>query len=127
MLSDIIKIIGKVVPDGNEAAKLQAQIETSYNKALEEGVKADTNIRLAEMQSDSWLQKSWRPISALIVFLTIFVRYPLYHALMLIVGYFNLNIYLPSLEPLPMDFYGMATAFISLYAFGRSQEKRYRK
>jgi hypothetical protein len=94
---------------------------------LKSAVEADRDIRLAEMQSDSWLQRSWRPIAALIVFMAIFVRFPLYHLLQLIVNYLNLDIYLPILEDLPQDFYLMATAFISIYAYGRTQEKRFRK
>lgn len=127
MLSDIFKLITKVVPDTNAAKKMQRDIQVSYDKALIEGVKADKEIRLAEMSSDSWLQSRWRPIAALIVFTALFVRFPLYHLLLLSVGYFDLPIYLPELEDLPSDFYLMATAFISIYAHGRSIEKRHRK
>jgi len=126
MLSDIFAIIRKVVPDSDAGAKLEAQIQESYDKALIEGVKADKDIRLAEMQADNWLQSRWRPISALIVFGAIFVRFPLYHLLQLIVNTYNLNIYLPELEELPSDFYLLATAFVSIYAYGRSQEKRFK-
>lgn len=124
MISDIFKLITKVVPDTNEANKIKAKIEESYNNALTEGVNADKEIRKMEMQSGSLLQRSWRPIAALIVFLALFVRFPLYHSLRLLVGWYDLNIYLPELEELPRDFYMMATAFISIYAFGRTQEKR---
>jgi len=127
MLDDIFKLITKVVPDSNAALKLQADIQTSYDTALTAGVEADKDIRLAELQSDSWLQKSWRPISALIVFGALFVRFPLYHLALLADNCFELNIYLPELEPLPADFYFLATAFVSIYAFGRTQEKRFRK
>jgi len=126
MLSDIFKIIGKVIPDKNEAEKMKRDIQVSYDKALSDGVQANKEIVLAEMKSDSILQRSWRPIAALIVFLAIFVRYPLYHALLISVNYFKLDIYLPQLEDLPQDFYMMATAFISIYAFGRTQEKRFK-
>ena len=61
MLDDIFKLITKVVPDTNEALRLQADIQKSYDDALVEGVKADKEIKLAEMQSDAWLQRSWRP------------------------------------------------------------------
>ena len=106
---------------------MKRDIQLSYDKALSEGVKANRDIVLAEMQSDSWLQRSWRPLAALIVFGAIFVRFPLYHLLRLIVGMYDLNIYLPELEDLPSDFYLMGTAFISIYAHGRSIEKRFRK
>lgn len=127
MISDILEMVNKFVPDKNQAAKFKADIEMSYNKALEAGVKADKDIRLAEMGSDSWLQRSWRPLAALIVFSAIFIRYPLYHLALLSINYFELDLYLPMLEDLPQDFYMMATAFISIYAYGRSQEKRFRK
>ena len=124
MLSDIFSIIKSVIPDKGKAQELEAQIQKSYDAALTAGVKADKEIRLAEMNSDAVLQRSWRPIAALIVFSAIFVRFPLYHALLLIVNWFDLPIYLPMLEDLPRDFYMMATAFISIYAYGRTQEKR---
>jgi hypothetical protein len=127
MLDDIFKLITKVVPDTNEALRLQADIQKSYDDALVEGVKADKEIKLAEMQSDAWLQRSWRPISALIVFGALFVRFPLYHLALLINNWFELNLYLPELEDLPSDFYLLATAFVSIYAYGRTQEKRFRK
>lgn len=126
MISDIINLVNKFVPDKNQQLKIQAQIEDSYNKALTEGVKADKEIRLAEMNSDSWLQSRWRPIAALIVFMAIFIRFPFYHGLKLIVGMFDLDVWLVELEPLPENFYMMATAFISIYAYGRSQEKRFK-
>lgn len=127
MLDDIFKILGKVIPDTNQAEKIKADIQKSYDDALTKAVEADKEIRLAELESDSWLQRSWRPISALIVFSAIFVRYPLYHLAKLIVGWFDLDVYLPELEGLPENFYFLATAFISIYAFGRTQEKRFRK
>jgi len=127
MLSDIFDIIKKVVPDQGQADKLKADIQLSYDKALTSGIEANKAIVLAEIQSDSWLQRSWRPIAALIVFIAIFVRFPLYHLSKLIVAYYDLNIYLPELADLPSDFYLMATAFISIYTHGRSIEKRMRK
>jgi hypothetical protein len=127
MLSEVLKTVNKFIPDKTQAVKFEAEIEKAYNDALKSAVESDRDIRLAEMQSDSWLQRSWRPIAALIVFAAIFVRYPLYHLLMLTVNYFDLPIYLPQLEDLPQDFYLMATAFISIYAYGRTQEKRLRR
>lgn len=127
MISDILKIISDVIPDKDKAAELSAKVQTSYNEALTKGVEADKEIRLAEIQSDSWLQRSWRPIAALIVFFTLFIRFPLYHLIKMYITYNDLPIYLVELEDLPNDFYLMATAFISIYAFGRSQEKRFRK
>jgi hypothetical protein len=127
VISEILSTVNKFIPDKNQAEKFKAEVEKAYNDALKSAVEADRDIRLAEMQSDSWLQRSWRPIAALIVFMAIFVRFPLYHLLQLIVNYLNLDIYLPILEDLPQDFYLMATAFISIYAYGRTQEKRFRK
>lgn len=127
MISDILKIVGDLVPDKDKAKELEAKIQLSYDDALKKGVEADRQIRLAEMQSDSWLQRSWRPIAALIVFSAIFVRFPLYHLVHLVVTTCDLNVYLPELEDLPRDFYLMATAFISIYAYGRTQEKRFKR
>lgn len=127
MLTEIVSIINKFIPDKSKADEMASQVEKAYTESLNKAVEADLELRLAEIKSDAWLQSRWRPLSALIVFSALLIRFPLYHLLLLIVGLFNMNVYLPELEPLPMEFYGMATAFISIYAYGRSVEKRYRR
>ena len=123
MIGDLINIVGKFIPDGDKAKELEAQIQQAHNDALNQAVKSDTQIRLAEMKSKG-ISSIWRPIAALIVFSIFFIRFALYHLLLLIVGMFNLPVFLPLLEPLPLEFYGLAASFISIYTFGRSMEKR---
>ena len=56
------KVLDRVLPDkqAREAAKLQlAELEQSGE--LQE-IATKANVVMAEIQGDSWLQKSWRPI-----------------------------------------------------------------
>ena len=122
MIGDILDIVNKFIPDKDAQIKARAELESQYQKTLKEAVSSDKEIRLAEMNS-SGLSKHWRPLSALIVFFTLFVRFPLYWVAHMTISFMGLNVYLPELEALPIEFYGMATAFISIYAFGRNNEK----
>ena len=126
MIGNILELITKFIPDTDKAKELETQLNKEFEKTLRSAVEADKEIRLAEMKSDNWLQSRWRPIAALIVFFTFFVRFPLYFILQLIVNIFEINVYIPILEDLPADFYLIGTAFVSIYAYGRSQEKRFK-
>ena len=123
MISDLIGLITKVVPDASAAKKLEAKITQAHNKALSGAVEADKEIRLAELNNGG-LASKWRPLSAIMTYSIIFLYWFMYPALQMIIACADLNIYLPELTPLPLEFYGLATAFISIYAYGRSLEKR---
>ena len=58
-------VIDKAVPDRDEAEKLKAQITLEAMKADNAELKAATDIILAEAKGESWLQRNWRPVTAL--------------------------------------------------------------
>ena len=123
MIGNLLGIVNKFIPDGNTAKKLEAEIQKAHNDAMNKAIEADTQVRLAEMKSKG-IQSIWRPLAALIVFSIFFVRFCVYHLLLLIVGFFDLPVYLPQLENLPGDFYFLAASFVSLYTVGRTIDKR---
>ena len=123
MLNGLLETINKFIPDKTKAAKFQAEIQGKYEDTFKAAVNADKEIRLKELDSKG-LKGKWRPFGASVVFFTYFVRYPLLFLLQIMVGMFDLNMYLPQLEPLPLEFHGLAIAFISVYSHGRTMEKR---
>ena len=123
MISDLLELITKVVPNANKAKELEAKIAEAHSKALTSAVEADAKIQLEEAKSDG-LRAIWRPLSAIMTYSIIFLYWFIYPVLQLVIACADLDIYLPQLESLPIEFYGLATAFISIYAYGRSLEKR---
>ncbi len=123
MISDLLSIISKVIPNKGKANELQAKIAIAHEDALSAAVKAEAGVRIAELKAGG-LAAKWRPLSALMTYLIVFLYWFIYPVIQLIVAIGDYNIYLPQFEPLPLEFYGLATAFISIYAYGRSLEKR---
>jgi hypothetical protein len=78
----IVDIVDHLTVSGDEKAKLQsaviqaqftAQMQSiEYEKQL---LDARSNIVLAEAKSDSWLTKSWRPITALTLVALVVARF----------------------------------------------------
>ena len=120
---DIIGLISKFIPDTKAAKKLEAQIKTAHSKALTAAVEADKEVRLEELRVGGFAAL-WRPTAAIMTYMCIFLYNFIYPALFIIRGVFDLDFILPELPELPLEFYGLAIAFISIYAHGRSMEKR---
>lgn len=123
MISELLGLVNKFVPNKGKAKELEAKIQEAHSKALTMAVAADKDIKLAELKKGG-IASIWRPISAMSVFATIFLHWFIFPLMRATIVVFDLNVYLPQLESLPLEFYGLATAFVSIYAYGRSLEKR---
>ena len=123
MIDGLVGLISKFVPNKDLAKKLEAKVQNAHTAALSKAVEADKDVKIAELKAGGIAAK-WRPIGALSIFGTLFLHWFIYPLCRIIVGLFNLNVYLPQLESLPLEYYGLALAFVSIYAHGRSMEKR---
>lgn len=65
LLPAIGKILNKIIPDPNEAARVQAALTSEFLNAESELYKAKGSIITAEAQGESWMQRNWRPITML--------------------------------------------------------------
>ena len=74
LVSPITDIIGQVVTDKDERNRLAQAIKIQIVDYLGSEMEAKKDIIVAEAQSDSWLTKSWRPITML-VFLVLLLSY----------------------------------------------------
>ena len=117
IVAPVTQIINKVIPDkaAQDAAKakLEELKETDFAKQIEDDVKvqlAGLEVVKAEAQGESWLQRNWRPITALTL-------------VWLVVSYFyglvapNLNV------TLLMEVFGLVKICLGGYTVGRSAEK----
>lgn len=120
MLAGLIPSIGrtieKAVPDKDLARKLMHEIEVLVMGLQQSIVDAKASIIVAEAQGESWIQRSWRPVTMLtFVFIIannyIFVPYAVA---------FGLEV--PMLE-IPPGMWGLLTVGIGGYIGGRSYEK----
>lgn len=114
-------VIDKFIDDPEEVARAQALLQEAEAKLLRE-IAAVEQVRAetvqAEVQGQSWLQRNWRPITALcFVFIVVnnFILVPYANA-------FGLSI--PVLD-LPPGLWALLTTMISGYTLGRSWEKRF--
>jgi hypothetical protein len=123
MIDNLFGLVNKFVPDADKAKELEAQIKTAQEEALKQAVAADKEVRLAELRKGG-IAAAWRPLAALSLFTTITFHWLIIPLARVIITVGNFNAYMPQLEPLPMEFYGLAGAFVSIYAYGRSMEKR---
>lgn len=123
MLDNLFGLVNKFVPDTDKAKELEAKIRTAQEAALKQAVESDKEVRLAELRKGGIASK-WRPLAALSIFATLFLHWFIYPLCRMVITGLDLNAILPQLEPLPTEFYGLAAAFVSIYAYGRSMEKR---
>lgn len=63
ILSDVIK---RTIPDPEAQARAQADLAMAISENADRIALAGTEVVKVEAQGESWLQKSWRPITMLV-------------------------------------------------------------
>ena len=65
-ISDVVNnIIDKVAPDAGMAEQLKFEITRELIKSDNKALQTQASIIVAEANGDSWLQRSWRPLTML--------------------------------------------------------------
>ncbi len=117
----INKVIASYVSDLELRRKLQAELETNLITHLGKSLELEQAIVLAEVKSEHWLTRSWRPILMMVLIgFLIFVGLVL-PLMDLFVGYeiaFN-----PRWKALPEGFWQFLSVGVGGYIGGRSLEK----
>lgn len=70
----ILSIIDKAVPDKDQANRLKVQIQSELLRFDTKALEKSADVIIAEAQGDSWLQRSWRPVTML-TFTTLIVAH----------------------------------------------------
>lgn len=116
LIPSIGRAIEEAIPDKDLARRLTHEIESMVLNIQAALVQAKASIIIAEAQGESWIQRSWRPLTMLTFVFIIANNY-------IIVPYavaFGLNV--PMLE-IPPGMWGLLTVGIGGYIGGRSFEK----
>lgn len=123
MLDSILDLAKRFIPDKDKQKEFEAKMKTEYEKTFQKAIDADKAIQLASIKKGG-INALWRPFGAIGTFSTLFFHWLIYPIIKVIIVAGNFNVYLPQLDKLPIEFYGVALAFISIYTHGRSMEKR---
>ena len=97
-------------------AEAQNQLTTSVIKYHENEIEQKASIIRAEAQGDSWIQKSWRPITMLVFVFIIANNYILFPYISLFGGK-------ATTLAIPPDMWNLLKIGLSGYVVGRSVEK----
>ena len=62
----ISKAVDKAIPDKDQAEKIKSEITLAAMQGDKAELEAASKIIVAEAQGHSWLQRNWRPLSALV-------------------------------------------------------------
>jgi len=111
-------VIGKFVPDPAEKLALQSQIATATAELQSKMIDADraladaqASVITAEVKSDSWLAKNWRPI--LMLTFTFIIAW----------NYIFVPILGVTAAAIPADMWTLMKIGVGGYVIGRSGEK----
>lgn len=104
------KLIDRAVPDKDKAAEIKRQIDLDAQDLERTELKGAIDIIVAEAQGDSWLQKSWRPLTML--------------SLVFLVGLHWVGLTPENLSPEAVEgLFSMVQIGLGGYVVGRSAEK----
>lgn len=116
LIDSIFGTVDKVVEDKDLANQLKQTLKMQVLGLLDTEIKAARDIIVAEISSDSFLAKNWRPITMLVFVTIIANNYIIYPYLSL----FFTNA--PMLE-IPTDMWALLKIGLGGYVVGRSVEK----
>ena len=73
IIKPVTDIIDKAVTDKDMAKQLKHDIEMTLSESLDKELEARRDIIVAQAQGESWLQRSWRPITMLSFLVLLFI------------------------------------------------------
>lgn len=73
LVEPVTDLISEFVTDKDKAKELEYKIEKALSESLDRELEAKRDIIVAEAKGESWLQRSWRPITMLAFLVLIFV------------------------------------------------------
>lgn len=113
IISSVLGLIDKVIPDPKQAADAKQKILELQQQGELAFLQASSQVVVAEAQSESWLARNWRPLTAL-TFTTIIANNYLVYPYMSLFG-------LPTVMlAIPPDMWDLMKIMIGGYVAGRS-------
>lgn len=122
LLGPIGNILNKIIPDPNEAARINAEITKEMMNADGEFYKAAGSIITAEATGESWMQRNWRPITMLTFVFIIANNYIIVPYVQFMADMLGYMVVVPTLE-IPQGMWGLLQIGIGGYIGSRGVEK----
>ena len=116
VIKGIFGTIDEAVEDKDLANKLKNDLQSKVMNILETEIKAAADIIKAEINSDSWMAKNWRPLTMLVFVFIIANNYILY-------PYLQLFLSSGTKLDIPPDMWALLKIGLGGYVVGRSVEK----
>ena len=116
VLPRVFNTIDKAVPDKDLAATLKHDIQSTVLSIKADELKGARDIIVAEAKSESWITRSWRPITML-TFVAILIN-----NLILVPWAATFGLPAPTLE-VPEQLWGLLTVGLGGYIVSRGGEK----
>ena len=117
LLPDLIGLVGRFIPDAEKRAEAQAEITKQILANEKDILNAARDVVSAEIQSDSWMAKSWRPCLMFLLMGQIIW-------IVNIAPFFGLvGQTTEALKAVPPEFWTLLTIGMGGYIIGRSAEK----
>lgn len=110
------KIVGGLVPDKVDQAKIEAEIKLALIEHTGSLEKVRGEIVLAEAKSESWLTATWRPLLMMVIVTIVAMNYLLFPLL-------NLFLEKDFAIDLPRELWNLLQLGVGGYIVGRSGEK----
>lgn len=116
LVDSIFGTVDQLVEDKDLANKLKQVLKEKVLDLLKTEIEAARDVIMAEINSDSYLAKNWRPITMLTFVVIIANNYIIYPYLQL---FFNSG----AMLDIPPDMWGLLKLGLGGYVVGRSVEK----
>ncbi|MDP1724836.1 MAG: 3TM-type holin [Alphaproteobacteria bacterium] len=120
ILGFVFDIVEKVVDNKDQAGSIKGRLKLLAEENKLHELNEISKIVLAEVKSDNWLQKSWRPILMLSIMGIVINAY-------IIIPYLNMFLTQKIILPLPEAFFELLTFGVGGYVIGRSLENGVKK
>lgn len=118
MVSEILNLVGRFIPDKNKQAELAAKLETEFTKQME--LKADI---IRQEQKLGGLASKWRPWTMIAFVGMIVTHWLMYDVAPWAVVVFDLNVYTPQDPGFTDGLLEVVKLGLGGYLAGRSVEK----
>jgi len=116
LLDSIFGTVDQLVEDKDLANKIKFELQTKVLDLLKTEIEAARDVLMAEINSDSYLAKNWRPITMLVFVTIIANNYILY-------PYLQLFFESGAMLDIPPDMWSLLKIGLGGYVVGRSVEK----
>jgi hypothetical protein len=116
IIKGIFGTVDQLVEDKDLATKIKSELQTKVLDIMETEIKAAASIIMAEINSDSYLAKNWRPMTMLTFVVIIANNYIFFPYLQL---FFNSG----AMLDIPPDMWDLLKLGLGGYVVGRSVEK----